>query len=153
MYTHAVNKGNKGATTKKRKPSLDAKPYWGFAYAWATPSNMGDILLRWDVEDDPQNNQMMSVFYGHPVAASLFTVASLDVYITPGFVYHRDADPFTDPGTGITCDSQPTTEYVLAFKLYRNLEWPIRWRLGGAEGISYVRDITNLEQREMNNKG
>ncbi len=139
--------------TKVRKPSLDAKPYWRFAYGWATPSNMGDILLRWDVEDDPQNNQMVSVFYGHPVADSLFTVESLDVYITPGFVYHREADPFTDPVSGITYDSQPTTEYVLAFKLYWNLEWPIRWRLGGAEGISYVRDITNLEQREMDNKG
>jgi outer membrane protein len=139
--------------TKVRKPTLDAKPYWRFAYGWATPSNMGDILLRWEVEDDPQNNQMMSVFYGHPVADSLFTVESLDVYISPGFVYHRGADPFTDPNTGITYDSQPTTEYVLAFKLYWNLEWPIRWRLGGAEGISYVKDITNLEQREMDNKG
>ena len=139
--------------SKARKPSLDAKPYWRFAYGWATPSNMGDILLRWDVEDDPQNNQMVSVFYGHPVADSLFTVESLDVYITPGFVYHREADPFTDPDTGITYDSQPTTEYVLAFKLYWNLEWPIRWRLGGAEGISYARDVTNLEQREMDKKG
>ncbi|MGB5457352.1 MAG: MipA/OmpV family protein [Gammaproteobacteria bacterium] len=139
--------------TKVRKPSLDAKPYWRFAYGWATPSNMGDILLRWDVEDDPQNNQMASVFYGHPVFDSLFGVESLDVYITPGFVYHRASDPFTDPDSGITYDSQPTTEYVLALKLYWNLEWPIRWRLGGAEGVSYVKDITNLEQREMDNKG
>ena len=138
---------------KAKKPSLDAKPYWRFAYGWATPSSMGDILLRWDVEDDPQNNQMFSVFYGHPVADSLFTVESLDVYITPGFVYHRAADPYTDPVSGITYDSQPTTEYVLAFKLYWNLEWPIRWRLGGAEGISYAKDVTNLEQRSMDQKG
>ena len=139
--------------TKVKKPALDAKPYWRFAYGWATPSNMGDILLRWDVEDDPQNNQMASVFYGHPVSDSLFGVESLDVYITPGFVYHRDADPFTDPDSGITYDSQPTSEYVLALKFYWNLEWPIRWRLGGAEGVSYVKDVTNLEQREMDNKG
>ena len=139
--------------TKVRKPSLDAKPYWRIAYGWATPSNMADILLRWDVEDDPQNNQMISAFYGHPVADSLFTVESLDVYFTPGFVYHRDAEPFTDPVSGITYDSQPTTEFVLAFKLYWNLEWPIRWRLGGAEGISYVREVTNLEQRNMDQKG
>lgn len=139
--------------TKVSKPSLDAKPYWRFAYGWATPSNMGDILLRWDVEDDPQNNQMMSVFYGHPVSDSLFGVESLDVYITPGFVYHRPADPYTDPDSGVTYDSQPTTEYVLAAKLYWNLKWPIRWRLGAAEGISYVKDITNLEQRELDNKG
>jgi outer membrane protein len=139
--------------TKARKPSLDAKPYWRFAYGWATPSNMGDILLRWDVEDDPQNNEMVSVFYGHPVADSLFSVESLDVYITPGFVYHRAADPYTDPNSGITYDSQPTTEYVLAFKLYWNLKWPFQWRLGGAEGVSYAKDITNLEQRSMDEKG
>ena len=139
--------------TKIKKPSLDAKPYWRFAYGWATPSSMGDILVRWDVEDDPQNNQIASIFYGHPVADSLFNVESLDVYLTPGFVYHRAADPFTDPDTGITYDSQPTTEWVLAFKLYWNLEWPIRWRLGGAEGISYARDVTNLEQRNMDQKG
>jgi len=114
---------------------------------------MGDILLRWDVEDDPQNNQMVSIFYGHPVADSLFSVESLDVYITPGFVYHREADPYTDPDSGITYDIQPTTEYVLAFKLYWNLKWPIRWRIGGAEGLSYAKDIPNMEQREMDNKG
>jgi outer membrane protein len=139
--------------TRTRKPSLDAKPYWRFAYGWGTPSNMGDILLRWDVEDDPQNSQMVSVFYGHPVADSLFSVESLDVYFTPGFVYHREADPYTDPDSGITYDIQPTTEYVLALKLYWNLEWPIRWRLGGAEGVSYAKDVPNMEQREMDNKG
>ena len=139
--------------TRTRKPSLDAKPYWRFAYGWGTPSTMGDILLRWDVEDDPQNNQMVSVFYGHPVADSLFGVESLDVYFTPGFVYHREADPYTDPDSGITYDIQPTTEYVLALKLYWNLEWPIRWRLGGAEGVSYAKDVPNMEQREMDNKG
>ena len=139
--------------TKVRKPSLQAKPYWRFAYGWATPSSMGDILLRWDVEDDPQNNQMMSVFYGHPVSDSLFGIESLDVYITPGFVYHRAADPYTDPDSGITYDIQPTTEYILAMKLFWNIKWPIQWRLGAAEGVSYVKDVTNMEQREMDNKG
>ena len=42
---------------------------------------------------------------------------------------------------------------MLAFKLYWNLEWPIHWRLGGAEGISYARDVTNLEQRNMDKNG
>ena len=139
--------------TKAVKPKLSAKPYWRFAYGWATPSNMGDILLGWDVEDDPQNNQMASVFYGHPVADSLFGVDALDVYITPGFVYHRPADPYTDPDSGITYDQQPTQEFVLALKLFWNIKWPIEWRLGAAEGISYAREITNIEQREMDNKG
>jgi outer membrane protein len=139
--------------TKASRPALDTKPYWRLSYGWATPSNMGDILLRWDVEDDPQNNQMVSLFYGHPVSDTLFGVEAFDVYITPGFVYHRPADPYTDPDSGITYDQQPTQEYVLALKLYWNIKWPIDWRLGAAEGISYVKEITNLEQREMDNKG
>ena len=77
--------------TKKKEPGLDSQPYLRFAYGWATPSNMGDILLKWDVEDDPQNNQMTSIFYGHPVADRLFGVEAFDVYITPGLVYHLPA--------------------------------------------------------------
>ena len=139
--------------TKPVKPNLDAKPYLRLAYGWATPSNMGDILFRWDVEDDPQDNQMVSLFYGYPVSDSLFGVEALDVYFTPGFVYHRNADPYTDPDSGITYDQQPTQEYVLALKLYWNIKWPVDWRLGAAEGVSYVKDITNLEQRELDDKG
>ena len=139
--------------TKEKPVDLSNKPYWRLAYGKATPSNMGDILLRWDVEDDPQGNTMTSIFYGHPVADSLFGVQAFDVYITPGFVYHHDADPYTDPDSGITYDQQPTQEYVLAFKLFWNIKWPINWRLGAAEGLSYAKEITNLEQREMDNKG
>jgi outer membrane protein len=96
---------------------------------------------------------MTSLFYGHPVADSLFGVQSLDVYLTPGFVYHHEADPYTDPDSGITYDQQPTQEYVLAMKLYWNIKWPTNWRIGAAEGLSYTKEITNLEQREMDNKG
>lgn len=138
--------------TKENESGLDAKPYFRVAYGWATPSNMGDILLGWDVEDDPQNNQMTSIFYGHPVADSLFGVESFDIYISPGLVCHLPASPYTDPESGITYDNQPTTEFVLAMKFYYNIKWPIHWRLGFAEGISYAREITNLEQREMDHK-
>jgi outer membrane protein len=96
---------------------------------------------------------MVSIFYGHPVADSLFGVEAIDVYLTPGLVYHRPADPYTDPDNGITYDQQPTTEYLLALKLFWNFKVPIDWRLGVAEGLSYAREITNLEQREMDNKG
>lgn len=138
--------------TKPASRDMGLKPYWRFAYGWATPSNMDDILLRWDSKDDPQDNQMISVFYGHPVSDSLFGVEAFDIYFTPGFIYHRVSDPYTDPDSGITYDQQPTQEYVLAMKLFWNFKWPIDWRFGAAEGISYVREITNLEQREMDRK-
>ena len=37
-------------------------------------------------------------------------------------------------------------------KFYYNVKWPIHWRLGFAEGLSYAREVTNLEQREMDLK-
>ena len=139
--------------TKPKQPELEATPYLRFAFGYATPSNMGEILFEWDVEKDPQRNKLMSVFYGHPVADSLFGIREFDVYITPGFVYHLDASPYTDPDSGITYDSQPTAEFVLAMKFFYTVEWPILWRLGAAEGISYAHEVTNLEQREMDQKG
>lgn len=162
--------------TKKKSPSLKAKPYIRVAHGWATPSNMGDILsLDW--EDDEQNNQLTSIFYGHPLADSLFGYEPLDIYLTTGYVYHHSSDPYdqtlqpgqginttesadlgdnpcngTDPCT-ITYDRQPTHEYVLAIKAYLNVNWPTHWRFGFAEGLSYIETVSNIEQREMDKKG
>lgn len=150
---------------KSASRSLEAKPYIRVAYGWATPSNVGDILFHFDKESDPQDNRMTSIFYGHPVADSLFGNDAFDVYLTTGFVYHHDAEPYSvtlDPGEGINTgttpmtivyDSQPTQEYVLAIKVQYNLDWPIRWRPSLSEGLSYEKEITNLEQREMDRKG
>lgn len=162
--------------TKRTKTRLKTKPYIRLAHGWATPSNIGDIF-RLDSEDDPQNNQLTSIFYGHPVADSLFGIEAFDIYITTGFAYHHSSDPYEqtiDAGTGINtaelaglgdnpCDGvnpctisydlQPTREYVLGIKAYYNIHWPVRWRLGFAEGISYIETVSNIEQREMDRKG
>lgn len=41
----------------------------------------------------------------------------------------------------------------MAIKGCSTFNWPIRWRLGFAEGLSYVSDITYIEQSEMDRKG
>lgn len=150
--------------TKPARATLEAKPYVRAAFGWGTPSNIGDILAL-HTESDPQNNKLTSIFYGHPIADDLFGLQNLDLYITAGFVYHLAADPYSQtlrPGEGInisdepltlTYDSQPTQEYVLGIKAYYNIHWPMHWRVGFAEGISYIRDVSNLEQREMDKKG
>lgn len=150
--------------SKPRRESLEASPYVRLAYGWASPSNIGEIL-RLQGESDPQQNRMTSVFYGHPIADDLFGLQNLDLYITAGLVYHLAADPYSqtlEPGEGINTgdtpltlvyDSQPTQEYVLGIKAYYNIHWPLHWRLGFAEGMSYIRDVSNLEQREMDQKG
>jgi len=162
--------------TRKKASALKAKPYIRIAHGWATPSNLGEII-RFDVENDEQNNQMTSLFYGHPLADSLFGIEALDIYLTLGYVYHQGSDPYSQtlkPGEGIntqelagldgnicdgvnpctlTYDSQPTNEYVLGIKAYYNIEWPVHWRFGVAEGISYIETVSNIEQREMDQKG
>jgi outer membrane protein len=162
--------------TKKKSPSLKAKPYIRLAHGWGTPSNMGDILA-FDWEDDEQNNQITSIFYGHPIADSLFGAEFIDIYITTGYVYHHSADTYQQtlqPGTGIntpelavvpenTCDGTnpcdltyaglSTNEYVLGIKAFFNINWPVHWRIGLANGLSYIETVSDLEQREMDRKG
>lgn len=160
----------------RKKSSLDMKPYIRLAHAWATPSNLSEII-RFNSQDDDQNNQLTSIFYGHPVADNLFGIDALDIYMTLGYVYHHNSSAYTqtlEPGKGInspefsnakgnSCDgvspcsitynSQPTHEYVLGIKAYYNMTWPFHWRFGFAEGISYIESVSNIEQREMDRKG
>jgi outer membrane protein len=162
--------------TKKKSSPLDAKPYFRLAHGWATPSNIGEIF-EGKAENDSQNNQLTSIFYGHPVADSLFGIEEIDIYMTVGYVYHHNAgssNQTLDVGDGIntvkdsdqkgnSCDgtspctisydSQPTNEYVLGIKVYYNFYRPVHWRFGFAEGISYIEDVSNIEQKEMDRKG
>jgi hypothetical protein len=97
--------------------------------------------------------------------------------MTLGYVYHHNADSYQqtlEPGRGINTtelseqgknpcdgaspctlsyDSQPTNEYVLGIKVFYNFYRPVHWRIGFAEGISYIEDVSNIEQREMDDKG
>lgn len=162
--------------TKAKVSSLKAKPYIRLAHGWGTPSNMGDILA-FDWEDDVQNSEISSIFYGHPLADSLFGYEWIDIYMTTGYVYHHSADFYQqtlEPGTGINtaelavvpeniCDGTnpctltyeglPTHEFVLGIKAYFNIKWPVLWRIGIAEGLSYIDTVSDLEQREMDKKG
>ncbi|SHI04855.1 MipA/OmpV family protein [Ferrimonas marina] len=114
--------------------------YVRLAHGWATESNMGDILAG-DWVEDPFGNQLTSVFWGIPLTQSLFSLP-IDVYFNPGFIYHHSSEV-----------QDPTYEGVLSFKAYYTFTWPIRWRIGAAEGLSYVKDITYIEQIEMDRKG
>ncbi len=120
--------------------ALTNQRYWRASYGFATPSNMGEIL-RLEGERDPNDNRMSSIFYGHPIADSLFGYP-LDIYISPGLAWHHRN---TDQATGL--------EYILAIKAYKTFEWPLRWRVGVGEGLSYVNKITQIERDELDEKG
>ena len=126
--------------SKPKKSQLTNHGYLRVAHGWATPSNIGDIL-RGDSVKDEYNNQLTSIFYGLPLTDELFTLP-LDIYLTPGFIWHWNSE---------VQDSEQ--EYVLGIKAYYTIHWPLRWRLGVAEGLSYVSDVTYIERSEMERKG
>lgn len=125
---------------KEYKQGLDNRPYLRVAHGWATPSNMGDIF-RFDRVKDEYNNQLTSLFYGHPLTDDLFGLP-LDIYLTPGLVHHWSSEV-----------QSSSTEYVMAIKAYYTFNWPSKWRFGLAEGMSYIDNVTYIEDIEMEEKG
>ena len=123
-----------------KKEILDMSPYFRIAHGWATPSNLNDIITG-NTEKDPYNNQLTSLFYGYPLTDELFGLP-LDFYLTPGFVFHHSSEV-----------QDVTQEYVLAIKAYYTIPLPWEVRFGVAEGISYVNEVTYIEQTEMDEKG
>jgi len=126
--------------TKAPKSELTNKRYWRVAHGWATPSNIGEIFA-FESEKDKYNNQLTSLFYGHPLTDELFGLP-LDIYVTPGIVHHWSSDV-----------QSASTEYVAAIKAYYTIDWPTKWRFGVAEGLSYIDNVTYIEQDEMDRKG
>ena len=126
--------------SKAKKSDLTNHGYLRLAHGWATPSNIGDIIAG-DSEKDEYNNQLTSIFYGLPLTDELFSLP-LDIYLTPGFVWHWNSE--------VQSSEQ---EYVLAIKAYYTINWPVRWRLGAAEGLSYASSVTYIEASEMERKG
>ncbi len=122
------------------KSGLGNRPYLRVSHGWATPSNTGDIF-RFDGVKDEYNNQSTSIFYGHPLTDDLFGLP-LDIYLTPGFVHHWSSDV-----------QSSSSEYVMAIKAYYTFDWPIKWRFGIAEGMSYIDKVTYIEGTEMEEKG
>ncbi len=133
-----------GISYENRKPTrtvtIQAKPYLRLSHAWATPSSIGKII-RLEADSDDYNNQFTSLFYGYPLADELL---GLDVqsYITPGIIQHWSSDV-----------QESGQEFVLALKSYFTFTWPVTWRFGVAEGLSYLDNTTYVERVEMEEKG
>jgi len=119
---------------------LRSNAYIRLANGEATPSNIGEVLGGHKV-DDPYHNTLTSLFYGYPVTDELFG-QPIDVYLTPGLVYHHRSQV-----------QESFYEYVIAVKGYYTFKWPLRWRLGLAEGLSYSSQINYVERTELEAKG
>ncbi|MFC1519622.1 MipA/OmpV family protein [Pseudomonadota bacterium] len=109
------------------------------AHGWATPSNLNDILTG-NAKGDRYNNQMTSLFYGIPLSNSLFNLP-IDLYLTTGAVWHHDSEVQDNLAEG-----------VLAVKAFYTIDLGWRFRIGVAEGLSYVSDVTYIEGSELDEK-
>ncbi|MEJ2362705.1 MAG: MipA/OmpV family protein [Gammaproteobacteria bacterium] len=120
--------------------TLDNNAYVRIAHGEVTPSSLGEVLSGHKV-DDIYHNQLTSLFYGYPLTNELFGLP-LDIYLTPGLVYHHHSEV-----------QESFYEYVIAVKAYYTIKWPVRWRLGLAEGLSYSSQINYVERTELQAKG
>jgi outer membrane protein len=126
--------------SKPRKEEIRTRPYLRVAHGWATPTDLAKII-RFKAKKDTFNNQMTSFFYGYPLTDNLFGL-SMDIYLTPGFVWHHKSEVQSN-----------SWEIVLGIKVYFTVRWPVRWRFGAAEGLSYANKIPYVENSEMERKG
>ncbi len=124
---------------KKRKPDTGLKPYLRISQGLATYSSLAQLFTE-DFEQDKDGAQMTSVFYGYPVADTLFSLP-IDIYVTSGLGNHYSSDVQTS-----------ALEFVIAMKGYYTISLPVRFRIGLAEGLSFVTDVPNVEQ-EKNKRG
>ena len=123
----------------KEKKKMDIRPYVRLAHGWATPSALYYIVrLNW--ENDEYNNQMTSLFYGHPLSDNLFTLP-IHVYLHGGLVQHWKSDV-----------QDYAQEGVASVKLFYTVPLPIRFKLGVAEGLSYINNITYIEDYDYQKK-
>ncbi len=124
---------------RPREKDLENRPYLRLSHGWATPNSFNQAVF-FDIVPDPYHNQLTSLFYGYPLTDRVFGIP-LGLYITSGFTYHQ---PSLVQGSAI--------ELVLAMKAYVTIYWPIRWRIGMAEGYSYINHITYIEQQVYDRK-
>ena len=118
---------------------LNMKPFLKIAYGSASPSTLNNIVIG-KREKDEYNNKLSSVFYGYPLADTLFSLP-IESYITPGFVWHHSSKV-----------QDNIQEYVIAFKAFYTLPLPWAVRLGIAEGLSYINEPTYIERHELEEK-
>ncbi len=131
-----------GFTNERQKSapkSFKSKAFFRLAHGWATPSALAQII-RFNAKKDSANNQITTIFYGHPLSDHLFGLP-IDIYFLSGLGWHW--------GSSTQNNSQ---EYVIAIKLYYSIPLPVRLRLGAAEGLSYVNEIPSVERGNLEKK-
>ena len=122
--------------TAKKGSQLSITPYIRVAHGYATHSDI-DQILGGNMPKEPYGNTLTSIFYGHPLADKLFGI-NFQVYLTTGFVWHHSS-----------AVQDNLREYIVAMKAYYTIPLPIRFRIGLAEGLSYINEISYIEKTDL----
>lgn len=121
---------------------LNTKYFFRYGFGFATPTNTNDILTKFKSEKDPYHNRLTSFFYGVPVSDDIFSIP-ISVYFMPGLAFHlknKDRQNYF-------------LEYVAQIKFVYTIPLPIRIHFGFGEGLSYASSISDIEAREMEERG
>jgi outer membrane protein len=124
---------------KPKRKKLSNRPFLRLSQGFATPNAFNQVVF-FNIVPDTNHNKLTSVFYGYPLTDQVFGIP-LGLYITTGFAWHWKSE--------VQSSAQ---ELVLAMKAYYTIHWPIRWRIGLTEGVSYLNKITYIEQEVYDRK-
>jgi outer membrane protein len=83
---------------------------------------------------------MTSIFYEHPLTDRILGLP-IDVYIGSGLALHWSSEV-----------QDSTFELVAKIHFYYTFTWPVRWRIGVAEGFSWIEEVTYIERENMESK-
>jgi len=131
-----LSKGRLGVSDR----TLEITPYWRVSHQWGTPSSLAKVI-RWQSKADQFESQLTTLFYGLPLTDRLFTLP-IHVYLHSGMGWHWASD-FEDH----------KLEGVVSIKLFYTIPLPWRIRLGFAEGVSFISEVTALERNNNEKKG
>lgn len=119
---------------------LGIRPYWRVSHQWGTPSSLAKVI-RLEAKPDTFDSQLTTVFYGLPLTDRLFTLP-IHVYLHSGLGWHWASD-YQDQ----------SLEGVVSMKVFYTIPLPWRIRLGFAEGVSFITEVTALERNNNEKKG
>jgi outer membrane protein len=123
-----------------RKARLPENGYVRVGHMWATPSALNQII-RGNASKDPDNHQLTTIFYGHPLTDRLFGLP-IEFFLHPGVGLHWKS-----------AKQDYELELILSIKFYYTIPLPVRIRLGAAEGVSWVTDVPYREEQNLAPKG
>jgi outer membrane protein len=123
-----------------RSVRLPSNGYVRVAHCWATPSSLAKIF-RGEAKKDPDNHQLTTVFYGHPLTDRVFGLP-IEFFLHSGAGIHWPSDK-----------QNAELELILSIKMLYTIPLPWRVRLGAAEGVSWVTHVPYREEENLSAKG